>query len=161
MHIHNCRCFSEHLRMLLQSLRALCKAPGGPGSISKYLEVLVRATGVSERLACGFRMELDFADACWESCWTRWDAPCAAQVQEFCHVCQHNAPSLHKLPGSHFVFHTHNCWITFCRALAGVGPTSNGCDQNAGWSLWCIVSSVGPAPLSHIWLGSRHWRKYT
>jgi len=48
--------------MLLQSLRALCKAPGGPGSIWKYLEALVRATRVSGRFACGFRTDLHFAD---------------------------------------------------------------------------------------------------
>jgi len=32
IHLHNWRCFQEHLRMLLQSLRAQCKAPGGPGA---------------------------------------------------------------------------------------------------------------------------------
>jgi len=48
--------------MLLQSLRALCKAPGGAGSIWKYLEALARATGVSGRFAYGFRTELHFAD---------------------------------------------------------------------------------------------------
>jgi len=31
MHFHNCRCFQEHLRMLLQSLGALCLAPGWSG----------------------------------------------------------------------------------------------------------------------------------
>jgi len=48
--------------MLLQSLRALCKAPVGAGSIWKYLEALMRATGVSGRFAYGFRTELHFAD---------------------------------------------------------------------------------------------------
>jgi len=48
--------------MLLQSLRALCLAPGGSGSIWKYLEAPVRAPGVSGRIACGFRIELHFAD---------------------------------------------------------------------------------------------------
>jgi len=48
--------------MLLQSLRAHCKASGGPGSIWKYLEAQVRATGVSGRFACGFRTDLHFAD---------------------------------------------------------------------------------------------------
>jgi len=48
--------------MLLQSLRALCNAPGGAGSIWKYLEALVRATGVSGRFAYRFRSELHFAD---------------------------------------------------------------------------------------------------
>jgi hypothetical protein len=48
--------------MLLQSLRVLCEAPGGPGSIWKYLEALVRATGESGRFACGFRTDFHFAD---------------------------------------------------------------------------------------------------
>jgi hypothetical protein len=47
--------------MLLQSLGALCKAPGGAGSIWKYLEALERATGVSGRFAYGFRTDLHFA----------------------------------------------------------------------------------------------------
>ena len=38
MHLHNCRCFQKHVRMLLQGLRALCLAPGGSGSIKKYFE---------------------------------------------------------------------------------------------------------------------------
>jgi hypothetical protein len=33
MHLHNCKCFQEHLRMLLQSPSALCIAPVGPRSI--------------------------------------------------------------------------------------------------------------------------------
>ena len=49
--------------MLLHSLRAFCKAPGGAGSIWKYLEALAKATGVSQRFAYGFRTELHFADA--------------------------------------------------------------------------------------------------
>jgi hypothetical protein len=48
--------------MLLESLRALYLAPGGPGSIWKYIEALVRSTGVSERYACGFQADLHFAD---------------------------------------------------------------------------------------------------
>jgi len=48
--------------MLWQSLRALCLAPGGPGSIWDYLGAPVRATGVSRRFACGFRIDLHFAD---------------------------------------------------------------------------------------------------
>jgi hypothetical protein len=47
--------------MLLRSLRALRKAPRGAGTIWKYLEALVRATGVSGRLAYGFWTELHFA----------------------------------------------------------------------------------------------------
>jgi hypothetical protein len=62
MHLNNCRCFQTHLRMLWQSLTALCLAPGGPGSICNYLAVPVRLTGVSERFACGFRPDLHFAD---------------------------------------------------------------------------------------------------
>jgi len=48
--------------MLLQSLGAHCKAPGGAESIWKYLEVLVKATGVSERFACDFQTNLHIAD---------------------------------------------------------------------------------------------------
>ena len=48
--------------MLLQSLKALCKAPGGAGSIWEYLEAVVRAPRVSWRVAYGFRTELHFAD---------------------------------------------------------------------------------------------------
>jgi len=48
--------------MLLQSLRALCLAPGGSGRVWKYLEALVTSPGVSGRIACGFRTELYFAD---------------------------------------------------------------------------------------------------
>jgi hypothetical protein len=48
--------------MLWQSLRALCLAPGRPGSIRNYLGAPVRSTGVSRRLACGFRTDLHFAD---------------------------------------------------------------------------------------------------
>jgi hypothetical protein len=62
MHIHNCWCFQVHLRMRLQNLKALCKAPGGAGSIKKYLGVLVMATGVSGRFPCGFQTDLHFAD---------------------------------------------------------------------------------------------------
>jgi len=47
VHLHNPRCLQEHLRMLLHSLRALCLAPGGSGSIWKYLEALVKSPGVS------------------------------------------------------------------------------------------------------------------
>jgi len=48
--------------MLLQSLRALCKAPGGAGSIWQYLEPLARATGVPGRFGYGFQTELHFAN---------------------------------------------------------------------------------------------------
>jgi len=62
MCLHNCRWLQEHLRLLLQSLRAHCKAPGGAGSIWKNLEALVRATGVSGRFVWGFQTDLHFAD---------------------------------------------------------------------------------------------------
>ena len=48
--------------MLLQSLRALCFAPGGTGSIWNYLGAPVRCAGVSGRFACGFWTDLHFAD---------------------------------------------------------------------------------------------------
>jgi len=48
--------------MLLQSLRALCLAPGGPGSIWKYFGALVMLAGVSGRFAYGFRTDPHFAD---------------------------------------------------------------------------------------------------
>jgi len=48
--------------MLLQSLRALCKAPDGAGSIWKYLEALVRATAGFGKIACGFWTDLYLAD---------------------------------------------------------------------------------------------------
>jgi len=62
IHLENCRCFLEHLRLLLESLRALCSAPGESGSIYKYLEVLVKLPRVSGRIACGFWTDLHFAD---------------------------------------------------------------------------------------------------
>jgi len=48
--------------MQQQSLRALCLAAGWPESIWKYLEALVRSTGVSGRFESGFRADLHFAD---------------------------------------------------------------------------------------------------
>jgi hypothetical protein len=48
--------------MLLQSPKALCLAPGGPGSIWNYMGAPVRSAGVSWRFACGFRTDLHFAD---------------------------------------------------------------------------------------------------
>jgi hypothetical protein len=62
MHLHHFRCLEQYMRMLLQSLKALCKAPVGVGSIWEYLEAVVRATRVSGRFAYGFRIELHFAD---------------------------------------------------------------------------------------------------
>jgi hypothetical protein len=50
------------VRMLSKSLRALWKAPGGPGNIWKNLAALVKATGVSPRFGCSFRSDFDFAD---------------------------------------------------------------------------------------------------
>jgi hypothetical protein len=48
--------------MLWQSLRALYLAAVGPGSIYKYLEALLRSTGVSGRIACGFLTDLHSSD---------------------------------------------------------------------------------------------------
>jgi len=48
--------------MLLESLRALCKAPGGSARVWKYLEALVRATGVSGRCANGLQTDLHLVD---------------------------------------------------------------------------------------------------
>jgi len=62
MHLHNCRCSHEHLRMLLQRPGALCLAPGGPKSICDYLGAPERSAGVYGRFACGFRTYLHFAD---------------------------------------------------------------------------------------------------
>ena len=76
MQLHNCRCFLEHLRMLLQSLRAPCLAPGGSGSIKKYLETLLRSPRVSRRIACCVQTDLHFADESsgrhWETTYHAW-----------------------------------------------------------------------------------------
>jgi len=45
-------------------MRALCLAPGGPGSNWNYLEALERLTGVSGRFVCGFHTSLHLADTC-------------------------------------------------------------------------------------------------
>jgi hypothetical protein len=63
MHLHHFRFFEGHMRMLWQSLRALCKASGGAGSIWEYLEAVERAIRVFGRFAYDFRTELHFADA--------------------------------------------------------------------------------------------------
>jgi hypothetical protein len=55
-------CFQELKRMVFQCLRALWKAPGWAGSTWKYLEAVVRDTGVSGRVVYGFQTELHFAD---------------------------------------------------------------------------------------------------
>jgi len=69
MHLHNCRCIQEHVRMLLQSLRALWQALGRPGNVWKYLEALGRATGVSGRFACGFWTNLHFSGVVFTVWW--------------------------------------------------------------------------------------------
>jgi hypothetical protein len=48
--------------MLFQSLRALCIAPGGPGSILNDLGAPVRSTRVSGRCGCGFQTDIHFAN---------------------------------------------------------------------------------------------------
>jgi len=62
MDLYNCSRFQEHLRMLSQSLSALCLAPGGPGSRRKYLEAQVKSTGVTGRFARTFQTKYHFAD---------------------------------------------------------------------------------------------------
>ena len=63
IHIHNCRCFQEHLRMLLESLGALYFTAGGPGSICNYMGALEMLTRVPARSGCGFQTNLQLADA--------------------------------------------------------------------------------------------------
>jgi len=58
MHLHNCMCFQERLRLLMQSLRVLHKAPGRPGRICKEMEAQMTATGVFRMYACGFLTDL-------------------------------------------------------------------------------------------------------
>jgi len=58
--------------MLLHSLKALCKAPGGAGSIWECLEAVVRATRLSGRVAYGFWTELHYAD---ENIWLQLSTP--------------------------------------------------------------------------------------
>lgn len=48
--------------MILDSLRAYCKTPGGPGSILRCSNELVRATGVSGRIVYGVGTNLHFAN---------------------------------------------------------------------------------------------------
>lgn len=48
--------------MLLQSLGALCKAPGKVRSIWKYLDGHARATGESARFDYAFQTELHFVN---------------------------------------------------------------------------------------------------
>ena len=55
IHLHNGRCFLEHLRMLLQSLRALYLAPGGPGSIWNYLGAPVSSVSNGSKFPVRFR----------------------------------------------------------------------------------------------------------
>jgi len=62
MHLHNCRCFQEHLRMLLQSLSALGLSPGKSVSIEMYLETLLRSRWVSGKITHFFWIDLHFAD---------------------------------------------------------------------------------------------------
>jgi len=61
IHLHYSISFQGYLRMLLQSLRVLCKTQRGPGGIWKFLEALLKATGVSERLTYTFWTDVHFA----------------------------------------------------------------------------------------------------
>jgi len=63
VYLYNCKCFEDHLRLLLQSLKEICLAAERLWSIGKYLKALVVSTGLSWRLTCGFRTDLDFAEA--------------------------------------------------------------------------------------------------
>jgi len=62
MHLHNRRCFQEHLRMPLQSLRVVCSATAGPTSISKYWKVLIMSTEVPGWFVCGILKHVHFTD---------------------------------------------------------------------------------------------------
>ena len=62
MHLHNCMCFSAHLKKLLHYLSTLFWAPGGPGSVWNYSGALVRSTSMSGRFACGCWTILQFFD---------------------------------------------------------------------------------------------------
>jgi len=84
MHPHNCRCFQKHLIIVILSLRALCFAPGGHGSIWNELGAPAGSTGESGRFACGFRTNLPFADGPGDSNYFNYkndggkNAPCCA-----------------------------------------------------------------------------------
>jgi hypothetical protein len=49
--------------MLFQSLRALCLAAGGPGSVWNHLGVPMKSTGVSGRFVCDSWTDVHVADA--------------------------------------------------------------------------------------------------
>jgi len=102
----------EHLRMLLQSLRALCLAPGGSGSVWKYLEALVTLPGVSGRIACGFRTELHFADVLIDSIFI----PLQNELLYYCKPC-HRPTSVKRLG--------LNCKGEYTNANQGMMPESH------------------------------------
>jgi hypothetical protein len=54
MHRHNSRYFQQHLRIVMQSLRAQSLAPGESGCVYKYSNALVRMPGVSGSIMCCF-----------------------------------------------------------------------------------------------------------
>ena len=83
--------------MLLQSLRALCKAPGGAGSIWEYLDAVVRATRVSGRFAYSFRTGLHFADHAASPPPCHWVPSCGN-----CHPRQPHDPLFVQLPDQPF-----------------------------------------------------------
>jgi len=103
MHLHNCRFFQEHPRMLWQSMRALYLAPGGPGSIWNYLGAPVRSTRVSRRFACGFRTDLHFADVeykCNYLCWIQYIILYSKNLKPNCWI--HVTPSSYAWSAVHF-----------------------------------------------------------
>jgi len=59
-HLHSSKGFQEHLRILLQSRRILCLAPGGLGCISMDLGAFPRSTGVSSRFTYTFCTAVHF-----------------------------------------------------------------------------------------------------
>jgi len=91
--------------MLLQSLRALCLAPGGPGGIWKYLEALLRTTGVSQRFVYGFQTDLHFADV------VTWVREYPEQVMD-AHVLSGSCLVSEIPNGAPMGYSTCNCSIT-------------------------------------------------
>jgi len=74
IHLRNCRCCQEQLKMLLQSVTALGLVQGGSESIWMYVEELVRSTRVAGSLACGFWIDLHLANtALGDTSWRCFD----------------------------------------------------------------------------------------
>jgi len=107
--------------MLLQSLRALYFAPGGPESIWNYLGAPARSTRVSGRFACGCRTDLHCADA--ET--PRWRiSPRPVSVP---HVAWRIALRLQFC-----------CFFSLCQSpiLNKYSGVVANCDHTSGWVHW-------------------------